>query len=184
MNLPVGLAYTASVGTAVWITRLWYRFRKDRAARRSYALPLFDAALLEAACHPRAADSDDADVLAEMRDTLGHLNRQAYAEEFWTLDKQLRDYYTKIPKTSRPTMRRALIRLLTANDRWLQLVAAKTCADIGLPEAIAPLRALVEMGESMGFSESKLEYSSSQQASIRFRQEMEASLERLGRMVP
>ncbi len=132
----------------IFLTRVVARFRVSQRQRAALRTPLFDAALLEAVFQPRPKDGDDPDLLAEVRDTLAHLNRQAYAEEFWSLDAQVAALDAKLGPPQKATLRRALLRLLTANDRWLQLVAAKTAADLGMSEAVPPLRAILEIGDS------------------------------------
>ena len=104
-------------------------------AKKKHTTPLFDLVLLEIATTPAKDSDDDPDVLAEIRTTLTHLNRQSYADEFWGLDKQLVEYYGRLPVKLRPTMRRALIRLLESGDPWLEVVAAKACANLTLREA-------------------------------------------------
>ena len=161
---------------AYFFARIVGKWRGTKRERLALTTPLFDATLLEAVFQPRPRDGDDPDLLAEVRDTLAHLNRQAYAEEFWGLDTQITALNEKLGPNQKATLRRALIRLLTANDRWLQLVAAKTSADLGLPEAVPPLRALLEMGDSQRFSVNKAEYSSADSVDLRFRTVLEESL--------
>jgi hypothetical protein len=161
---------------AYFFARVVGKWRGTKRQRLALTTPLFDAALLEAVFQPRPKDGDDPNLLAEVRDTLAHLNRQAYAEEFWGLDAQITTLDEKLGPTQKATLRRVLLRLLTANDRWLQLVAAKTSADLGLPEAILPLQAILEMGDSQRFSVSKAEYSSADSVDLRFRAVLEESL--------
>lgn len=160
----------------IFLTRVVARFRVSQRQRVALRTPLFDAALLEAVFQPRPKDGDDPDLLAEVRDTLAHLNRQAYAEEFWGLDAQIAALDENLGPAQKATLRRALLRLLTANDRWLQLVAAKTAADLGIQEAVPPLRAILEMGASPQFSPSKAAYSSADAVDLRVRSVMEESL--------
>lgn len=166
-----GLIYAGGVATVTLIARLWVSYRRDRRQKREYLLPLFDAVLLEVALTPKQGESDDADVLAEMRQTLAHLNRRSFAKEFWGLDEQLAQYYEKLPENCRPTMRRALLRLIGQPDRWLQSIAAKTSARLGITEAAGPIRELLEK-DSEGASPAN-------RADSRFHSELEAALNRL-----
>lgn len=160
----------------VFGARVWAKWRVARRERSALTTPLVDAAMLEAVFAPRAKDGDDADLLAEMRDTFIHLNRRAYAEEFWSLHAQLVSLYETLAEAPRATMRRALVRLITANDRWLQLVGAKTAAELGVKEAVPPLIAVLETGDSQRFDQDKAEYSTSEAADVRYRQELEEAL--------
>jgi hypothetical protein len=125
-------------------SRIWVTFRRDRAARRAMKTPLFDQSQLDAALTPTEGMDDDPAILAELGETLSHLNRQAFAEELWNLEKSLTKYYRKIPAAKRPTMQRALIRLIESDDKWLQIVGAKTCASLKIAEATEPLTRLVD----------------------------------------
>ena len=160
----------------IFFSRVWAKWRGAKRQRAAMTTPLVDGAILEAEFTPRPRDGDDADLLAEMRDTFAHLNRRAYAEEFWGLHVQLVALYGKLGEPQRATMRRALLRLLTSSDRWLQLVAAQTVAALRMPEAVPPLRALLELGDSQTFSVDKTEYSRSQAADLRYRQALEEAL--------
>lgn len=161
---------------ALFVARIVGKWRGAKRQQATLTTPLFDGALLEAVFQPRPRDGDDAALLAEVRDTLAHLNRQAWAEEFWGLNEQIAALNVTLAPPQQATLRRALLRLLTANDRWLQLVAAKTSADLGLAEAVPPLRAILEMGDSQKFSASKAEYSSADSVDLRFRSVLEESL--------
>lgn len=130
----------------IFFARIVGRYRGSKKQRAALTTPLVDAAVLEAVFHPRPKDGDDANLLAEMRDTFAHLNRQAYAEEFWSLHEQLTALDARLGPPQKATLRRALVRLVTANDRWLQIVGAKTAADLGATETVPPLRALLELG--------------------------------------
>jgi len=141
---PIGFERGGALLAILFGSRIWAQWRTARRSRVALLTPLVDAAVLEAVFAARP--DDDPDILAEMRDTLLHLNRQAYAEEFWGLHTQLTALYPTLRPGPQATMRRALLRLLTANDHWLQLLAARTCADLGLTEAVPPLRALLETG--------------------------------------
>ena len=170
------------IGVGIYfLARFVGKWRGGNTARAMLVTPLVDAALLEAVFHPRVKDGDDPDLLAEMRDTLAHLNRQTYAEEFWTLNAQLASLDKTLGPAQKATLRRALLRLLTANDRWLQLVGAKTAADLDLKEALPPLRGLLELGDTQRFSPSKAEYTAADAVDLRFRRVLEQSLETLMR---
>lgn len=160
----------------MFAARIWSKWRVSVHQRKALITPLVDAVLLESVFAPRAKDGDDPDLLAEMRDTFLHLNRQAYAEEFWGLHTQLIELYEKLGPAQQATMRRALVRLVIVNDRWLQLVGAKTSAALGVTEAINPLRALLEMGDTQRFSQDKQEYSQSETVDLRYRSELENAL--------
>ena len=161
---------------AYFLARFLGKWRGGKRERVMLTTPLVDAALVEAVFHPRSKDGDDPDLLAEMRDTLAHLNRQSYAEEFWGLNAQIAALDKTLGPAQKATLRRVLVRLLTANDRWLQLVGAKTAADLGIKEAVPPLRALLEMGDTQRFSQDKAEYSAADIVDLRFRRVLEESL--------
>lgn len=162
------LIYTLGLAAIPVISRLWVRYRREKRQKREYQLPLFDAVLLEVALTPR--EGDDPDVLVEIRETLAHLNRRSFAEEFWTLDQQLAQYYERVPRKSRPTVRRAIARLLEQPDRWLQAVAAKTSARLCFTEATPAIEALLESGD---------EAQADQEAWERFRDELTRAKEAL-----
>ena len=92
------------------------------------------------------------------------------------MNEQITALNATLAPPQQATLRRALLRLVTANDRWLQLVAAKTAADLGMAEAVLPLRAILEMGDSQTFSVSKAEYSSADAVDLRFRKVLEEAL--------
>ena len=138
-SIPLGVYFLA---------RALGKVQGAKRQRIAHTTPLVDAALLEAVFQPRPKEGDDANLLAEVRDTLAHLNRQAYAEEFWDLHAQIATLDQTLAAPQRATLRRALLRMVTANDRWLQMVGAKTSADLGYTVAILPLRALLETGIS------------------------------------
>lgn len=175
MNVIALEQFGAALGL-VFAARVWSKWRVSVRQRKSLTTPLVDAVLLESVFAPRPKDGDAPDLLAEMRDTFLHLNRQAYAEEFWGLHTQLVSLYEKLADPQRATMRRALVRLVIANDRWLQLVGAKTSAALGLTEAVNPLRALLEMGDSQRFNQDKQEYSKAETVDLRYRGELEKAL--------
>ena len=175
----VTLLYVGGMAGITLFARLWVKFKQDRKARKSFETPLFDDVLLANVCMPRKKDSDNADVLAEVYQTLNHLNRQHYAEEFWNLDKDLAAYYVKLPEQYRPTFRRALVRMVTVNDRWLQILAARTCASLSLREAILPLRGLRELGDSQQIGDPARDYGRRDAASEKFHQEIDLALSKL-----
>ena len=129
--------------TMYFLARTVGRFRGTKKQQAALRTPLVDAAVLEAVFHPRSKDGDDADLLAELRDTFSHLNRQAWAEEFWGLHAQIAALSETLGPAQNATLRRAVLRLLTTDDRWLQLVGAKTAADLGLAEAIPLIESLL-----------------------------------------
>ena len=142
------LSAQALVNTGIFLglsfgVRVWSKWRVDRRKQIAIRTPLVDGAVLEAALTPRPADGDDVDLLAELRETFALLNRQAYAEEFWGLHRQLEKLDATLGAPQRATLRRALLRLLASRDRWLQLVAAKACADLRVAEAATPIQALL-----------------------------------------
>ncbi|BDI33277.1 hypothetical protein CCAX7_53280 [Capsulimonas corticalis] len=142
------LGAQAFINTGVFLgltfaARVWSKWRVDRRKQAALRTPLVDGAVLEAALTPRPADGDDADLLAELRETFALLNRQAYAEEFWGLHQQLETLDATLGAPQRATLRRALLRLLASSDRWLQLVSAKACADLQVAEAAAPIQLLL-----------------------------------------
>jgi len=172
----VGLERGVLLVGMIFFARVVGKWRGTKREQSAMTTPLFDGALLETVFQPRPKDGDDPDLLAEVRDTLAHLNRQAYAEEFWGLSEQVVALDGILGPVQKATLRRALLRLLLANDRWLQLVAAKTAADLDLKEALPPLRAILEMGDSQRFSASSAEYSSADAIDLRFRSVLEESL--------
>gem|GEM_PF-101675 len=95
---------------ALFLARTIGKWRGSKKQRAAMTTPLFDGALLEAVFQPRPRDGDDPDLLAEVRDTLAHLNRQAWAEEFWGLNEQIAALYAKIGPPQQATLRRALLR--------------------------------------------------------------------------
>jgi hypothetical protein len=168
MTLTPWIGYLGGSALVAGASRIWVRFRRDRRARREFASSIFSSNLLDNALRPET--EDDADVLDELRQVLGHLNRQSYAEEFWRLDEQLAAYYARLPKASRPTFRRALMRLLRADNRWLLLVSAKTCARIGFPEAEPALESILQAATRSG---------AESEADARFGAELQTALDRL-----
>ena len=180
----IWLERSAVALTMYFLARTVGRFRGSKKQQVALQTPLVDAATLEAVFQPRAKDADDAVLLAELRDTLTHLNRQAWAEEFWDLHTQIAALAQTLGPAQNATLRRAILRLLTANDRWLQVVAAKTAADLSMAEAIPPLQAILEMGDSQRFSPGKAEVSASEVLDVRFRLVLEDALATLTGPVP
>ena len=159
MNVFI-LERSGAVLAAIFAARAWARWRVAGRERADLTTPLVDAVLLEAVFAPRPQDGDDPDLLAEMRDTFLHLNRRAYAEEFWGLHVQLAALSDKVGDGPRATLRRAVIRLITANDRWLQMVGAKTAAVLDIREAVIPLRVLLDGGSDDDKSAAALRFRS------------------------
>lgn len=178
MSSPWTLYFLTTIGITT-VSRLWVKFRRDRKVRKSYQTPLFDEALLATICMPRNKDGDNADVLAEINQTLTHLNRQHFAEEFWGLDSQLAKYYAGLPEQYRLTMRRALVRMLDVDDRWLQSLAARTCATLSLREAIGPLRALLLAQHGTPETGRRTEVGEGDSTFERYYQEIERALSKL-----
>lgn len=170
--------------TVYFLARAVGRYRGTKKLSLAMQTPLVDAAILEAVFHPRPKDADDPDLLGELRDTFAHLNRQAWAEEFWGLHAQIAALSQTLGPAQEATLRRAVLRLLTANDRWLQLVGAKTAADLRLAEAVPPIQAILEMGDSLRFSQSKAEVSDADALDVRFRLVLQDALATLNGPVP
>lgn len=170
--------------TVYFVARTVGRYRGSKKQKQAMQTPLVDAAILEAVFHPRPKDGDDADLLAELRDTFAHLNRQAWAEEFWGLHVQIAALSETLGPAQNATLRRAVLRLVTANDRWLQLVGAKTAADLGMAEAVPPIQAILEMGDSMRFTPSNAEVSEANALDVRFRLVLQEALATLTDTVP
>lgn len=143
---PLWLERSSVAIGAIFFARVVGRWRGARITRTALTTPLVDAALLEAVFEPRPRDGDDRDLLAELKDTLAHLNRQGYAEEFWGLHTQIAALDATLGPAQKATLRRAALRLLTANDPWLQALGAQTALDLGFAEAVNPLRGLLETG--------------------------------------
>lgn len=175
MNWPI-LEKSGVVLGVLFAVRVFSSWRVSRKKKAAFGTPLVDAALLEAVFHARPQDGDDPALLAEVKETFALLNRRAYAEEFWGLHEQLAALNQTLGERQKATLRRALVRLVTANDRWLQLVGAKACAALGVHEAVLPLRGLLEMGDTQRFQASKTEYSAAETADLRFRRELEMAL--------
>ena len=134
-------AKTAAVIGGFFAIRVVAAWRVDRRKQASMKTALVDPVLLETTFAPRAGD--DADLLAELRDTLAHLNRQAYAEEFWNVSDQIVALDEKLPATAKSTLRSALTRMLSTDDRWLQIVAAKASGALKVDAAVDRLRELL-----------------------------------------
>src|SRR5580698_2631632 len=114
MTNPTGMTTSAVCLAGFFAIRLLARWRVDRRRHLALTIPLVDPALIESTLAPQPGD--DANLLAELRDTLAHLNRRAYAEEFWALDAQIAALDARLPKAARETLRRAVIRMLETSD--------------------------------------------------------------------
>lgn len=165
------LERTAAILGIIFAARIWSQYRAAKRQKAALTTVLFDASLLEAALAPRPGD--DANLLAELRDTFAHLNRRTYAEDFWNLHTQIAALHSKLGPPQQSTLRRALVRLLLVNDRWLQLVAAQSCAALNIQEAAPPLKTLLETDAGKG-KDSKAEATD-----LRYRGELETALARL-----
>jgi hypothetical protein len=126
------------------LMRAWFSWRVQHRKRKDFEARLVDGAVLEAAFAPQKGMNDDPDLLAEMRDTFAHLNRRAYAEEFWGITDQLVTLYERLDEPQRNTMERVVVRLISTSDRWLQLIGARTSVRLGLITAIEPIAALLK----------------------------------------
>jgi len=134
-------AKTAAVIGGFFAIRIIAGWRVDRRKMASMKTPLVDPVLLETTFAPRAGD--DVNLLAEVRDTLAHLNRQAYAEEFWNVSDQIVRLDAELPKNAKVTLRAVLVRMLGTEERWLQIVAAKTSGQLKVTEASTRLNELL-----------------------------------------
>ena len=139
-GLMLGLGYVA---------RLVARWRVERRQGIALITPLVDPILIETVFAPHPTEGDDPDLLAEMRDTILHLNRRAYADEFWGLHRQLIVLDDSLGESQKATLRRALLRLLDTDDRWLQIVAAKTAASLEAVAAIEPIERLLNNSQTL-----------------------------------
>jgi hypothetical protein len=124
------MTYIGATVVAGIFSRIWFSYRKDRAARRAMNTALFPNRVLESILAP--GEDDDPNILSELKNTILLLNRQTYAEEFWNLDKNLVKYHKHIPVKSRPTMERMLIRCIESDEKWLQIMGAKTSSALKL----------------------------------------------------
>lgn len=123
------------------------RFRAGQKQRAAQRTPLFDAAVLEAALHPRLQDGDDAALLTELREKLVALNRQADAEKFFALHTQIAALPQSLGSVQTATLRRTVLRLLASQDHPLQCVGAQVAADLQMAEA-APLIQMLLLEEA------------------------------------
>jgi len=130
------LTYGAGLAAIPFIARVITRIRFDRKARREADLPLFDLVALEVATTPKPGGDDDGDVLAEVRETLTHLNRRMYAQDVWRLPDNLCAYYHNLPSAQKPTMERGICRLIGTDDRWLILIGATTAGKLHLQSSL------------------------------------------------
>lgn len=154
--------------------RAWATWRAQKRKRADFRERLVDGAVLEAVFNPRPKEKDDSDLLDEMRDTFSHLNRRAYAEEFWGITDQLVTLEGRLEEEQKGTMRRAVIRLITADDRWLQLIGARTAVRLHLKDAAGPLRTVVE-----GIPTSLASLQPPTAADVRYKEELEDALRQL-----
>jgi hypothetical protein len=69
--------------------------------------------------------------------------------------------------------------MVTINDRWLQILGARTCAALSFREAILPLRGLLEIGDTLRMGDPDKDYGRTDAASERFHKEIERALEKL-----
>jgi len=113
----------AAIGGGILIRAL-ARARVEGRKRRELTEPLIDRVRLETYFVPEPGD--DPNLVAEVRDTIAHLNRQAWAEEFYSLPEQLAALDNGLPKAAKATLRRLMARLIRSDDRWLILVGART----------------------------------------------------------
>ncbi len=130
------------LGARAWAS-YWFNVRKRRAAN----LPLVDPFLLELVFSPRKANPDDDEaVLDEMKRIIARVNIRSRLPEFEASDTSLVQYYGTLSQStaSRPTARRAIIRLIESSDNHLQILGARIAVQLRLPEADAPLRRLVD----------------------------------------
>jgi hypothetical protein len=142
MTSPNGMLASGLCLAGFFAIRVLARWRVDRRQQQALTIPLVDPTLIETTLAPQPGD--DADLLAELRDTLSHLNRRAYAEEFWAIDAQITALDAKLPKAARETLRRAIVRMLDTDDRWLQIVAARASVSLRTTDAVPRLMKLVK----------------------------------------
>ena len=145
------------------------RFRAGRRRLAALQTPLADAAVLEAALHPRLQDGDDAALLAELREMFASVNRQADAEKFFGLHVPIAALSHTLAPAQRATLRRAILRLLASGDPALQRAGAQTAAELPsaelqlaelqLAEAVPTIRALLSEDGLDGPSRKLLEKS-------------------------
>jgi hypothetical protein len=160
------LINTGAFLAASYVVRLWARWRVERRKVIALTTPLVDAVLIETVFAARPTEGDDPDLLAEMRDTILHLNRQSYAEEFWGLHKQLSQLDDKLGPPQQATLRRAVTRLLETDDPWLQIVAAKTAADLRLATAVPRINELLDQVSGLNDHPAALRFSNELQAAV------------------
>ncbi len=143
----------AVVGLAA---RAWTSYRFNVRKRREAELPLVDPFLLELVFSPRKANPDDDEaVLDEMKRILARVNERSRLMEFEAADSGLVQYYGHLAQStaSRPTARRAVVRLIESSDIHLQLLGARVASRLCLPEADAPLRRLIDSLPNEGCAE-------------------------------
>ncbi|HEY3328798.1 MAG TPA: hypothetical protein VGK19_02160 [Capsulimonadaceae bacterium] len=168
MITTTGIIYAVGLAGITFYSRVLLNYKRQKRARTEAELPLFDLVALEIATTPQRGSNDDGDVLTEMRETFQHLNRRRFAPEVWELDAQLAVYYNQVPEASRPTIRRALVRLIESEDSWMRIVGAKTAAALGVVEALPAIDAQIATHQE-----------STDEAEKRFTDEMEAAAEKL-----
>jgi len=168
----VALERTAIVLGSGFFVRAWFSWRGHQRKRKDFEARLVDGAVLEAVFTPQRGMTDDLDLLAEMRDTFSHLNRRAYAQEFWGITDQLITLHDRLEEPQRDTMHRAIIRLISSKDRWLQLIGARTAVRLHLTEGIEPMETLVQ--DSLG-----TDLSTETAADKRWREELQDAIEAL-----
>lgn len=130
------------------VIRAIAKYRVDRRSQASYVTHLVDPVKFETLFV--AQPGEDENLIAELRDTIAHLNREAYAEEFYSLDQQIGALDHNLPAVARNTLRAEMLRLLDSDERWLQLVAAKTCARLNVTDALPRLEVIQAETEDEG----------------------------------
>lgn len=126
----------------------WAKKRNARHQRYLDTTPVVNPFVLAVALAPRQANPDDSEaVLNEMKRILSENNHHALYYEYFSLDKPLSALYRALPIEQRPTLHRACLRLIAADDPNLQLVGAKLAAELDFCDAIGPIRAALEPQE-------------------------------------
>jgi hypothetical protein len=126
----------------VLLMRLAYRVWVLRRKYFALTAPLADRRVVRDALAP--GRNDDRDMLDELRDTILHLNRRAYAEEFVALPAQIVTLYDRVGETQQATLRRAVVRLIESGDNWLIVLGAKTASALSVTEARPALCAVID----------------------------------------
>ena len=141
------LIYAPALAIVGLAARAWTGYRFNVRKRREAELPLVDLFLLELVFSPRKINPDDDEaVLDEMKRIIARVNERSRSTEFEAADSELAQYYGQLAQftASRPTARRAIIRLIESGDKPLQILGARVAAQLRLPEADAPLRRLID----------------------------------------